>query len=112
MCSKKFMAFALVSMFAWGVGCSSMGNTGIVQSYGFSSVEPLWVRNGEPVVYDSKKWYPRDDAETLQDSEVFLIGEYRNIQIFVDKMDVKPYDRLYTKFGVNQYRYYKLAGND
>ncbi len=104
---SRVMAFALVSMFMLGAGCASTGgNTGIVQSYAFASVEPLWVRNGEPVVYDGKKWYPRDDVEILQDSEIFLIGEYRNVQIFVDKLDVKPYERLYTKFGINRYRYY------
>ena len=70
------------------------------------ALEPKWIRDGEAIIYDGRRWYPQDDVEVLQDSEVLLIGVYRGVQVFVTKTDVKPYDRLYTKFDVNKYRYY------
>jgi hypothetical protein len=85
-------------------GCLSSGNSGSIQSYSFMAVEPKWIREGEPIFFDGKRWYPQDDIEMMQDNEVFLLGEYRGLQIFVAKTDVKPYERLYTKFDVNKYR--------
>ena len=52
------------------------------------------------------------DVENLMDSEVFQIGEYKDVQIFVDKLDVKPYQRIYTKFAKNKFRYFVRIKND
>ena len=106
------IALGMIVVTLLTAGCSSSGNKGVMQSYPPPAVEALWIRNGEPIIYDERKWFPRDDIEIFQDSEVALIGEYRGVQIFVEKTDVKPYGRLYTKFGFNQFRYYTLTGND
>ncbi|MBI3602413.1 MAG: hypothetical protein HY209_05925 [Candidatus Omnitrophica bacterium] len=91
------------------IGCAHMtsGNNGQLQSYPAPEVEAGWVRNGDPIEYDAQKWYAVNDVETLLDSEVYQVGEYKGVQIFVDKIDTKPYHRLYTKFAKNQFRYFE-----
>ena len=90
------------------IGChSTQGNVGQVQSYAAFTTELEWIRNGEPIVFENEKWYPKDGTETMQDSEVMLLGEYRGVQFFIDKEDVRPYKRLYTKFGRNKFRYFE-----
>ena len=95
-------------------GCSTGPgkNNGQLQSYPVPVIEEAWIRNGEPIVYEKKQWFPVRDVEELMDSEVYQIGEYRGVQIFVDKLDIKPYERVYTKFAKNKYRYFVRAGND
>ena len=41
------------------------------------------------------------------DSEVYLVGDFQKTQIFVDKTDVRPFARLYTKYDLNKFRYYR-----
>ncbi len=90
------------------VGCqASTGNVGRLQVYESTLVEPEWIRNGEPIVFEKSKWYPVDDVESLQDSEMILLGKYREVQFFVEKVDVRPYNRLYTKFGRNKFRVFE-----
>ena len=95
-------------------GCASVnsGNDGQVQSYPAPVIEPEWIRNGEPILYDSAKWYPVNDYEVLQDSEVFQIAEYKGVQVFVEKIATKPYERIYTKFDKNKFRYFERRDND
>ena len=101
--------FALVFCFLL-TGCTlhrGGGNEGQLQSFPFHTVEPSWIRNGEPIEFEGEMWYPQDGTETLLDSEVMYLGEYRGVQFFLDKVDVRPYDRLYTKFGKNKFRYFE-----
>ena len=95
-------------------GCASVnsGNSGQVQSYPFPAIEAVWIRDGEPIEYDGSRWYPVNDYEVLQDSEVFQIAKYKGVQIFVEKIAVKPYERLYTKFDKNKFRYFERRDND
>ena len=90
------------------LGCSGamqeQGNVGQLQSYPVPVVEAEWIRNGEPIQFDGETWYPIDGVENFLDSEVYLVGEYEKVQFFVDREDVKPYNRLYTKFGKNKFR--------
>lgn len=90
-------------------GCAARagGNTGNVQSYAFQNIEPEWIRNGDPIKFDGLLWYPEDGIETMTDIEVMPVFEQNGTTIFIDRIDVKPYDRLYTKFGINKYRYFK-----
>ena len=95
-------------------GCASVnsGNDGQVQSYPVPVIEAEWIRNGDPIEYDGDRWYPANDYEVLQDSEVLQIGTCKGVQIFVEKIAVKPYKRLYTKFDKNQFRYFERRDND
>ena len=89
-------------------GCiNTKGNIGNVQSYPIPTFEAQWIRNGEPIEFEGERWYPADSTENLQDSEILLMGEHRGIQFFIDKLDVRPYNRLYTKFGRNKFRYFQ-----
>lgn len=66
--------------------------------------EPVWVRNGEPVVFETKNWFPTDEVENLLDSEVYQAGTYREVPFFIEKSDVRPYQRIYMYFSKNRYR--------
>ena len=110
---KKFVACSLIAGL-WLTGCmhSPTNNEGQVQSYSAPTIEAGWIRDGQPIDYDGKKWYPVNDVEVLMDSEVYQVGEYKGVQIFVDKLDTKPYQRLYTKFSKNKFRYYEKRDHD
>jgi len=103
-----------ISFFSVIVGCSMTGtsNGGQMAIYATPSKEAEWIRNGEPIEFDGKQWYPQDGTENLLDSEVYLMGEYRGVEFFIEKIDVKPYDRLYTKFGPNRFRYFEVKKDD
>jgi len=105
------VCFLLVLACSLG-GCNTKvrGNQGQLPTYPLMPVEAQWIRNGEPIEFEGKLWYPQDGVESLLDSEVYYVGEYREVQYFIDKIDVRPYDRLYTKFSKNQFRYFKKRG--
>jgi len=102
----------LILVFLGGCSTTNTGNDGQVQSYPVPIIESQWIRNGEPIEFDSYKWYPVNDYEVLQDNEVLQIAEYKGVQVFVEKIDTKPYERLYTKFDKNKFRYYERREND
>ncbi|MDO8675735.1 MAG: hypothetical protein Q7K71_06455 [Candidatus Omnitrophota bacterium] len=109
---RSLCALSLLSA-VFAAGCANGGNNdGQLQSYLYPVVEAGWIRNGEPIEYGEERWFSVNDVEILMDSEVAVIGEYKGTQIFVDKIDTKPYDRLYTKFAKNKFRYYERSPND
>jgi len=73
------------------------------------SIEAEWIRNGEPITFEGKLWYPVDDVESFLDSEMRLMGVHNGVQFFVDKVDVRPYNRLYTKFDKNKFRFFEKS---
>ena len=106
----QFIFFMMAVLFL--SGCGSMPNGGQMESYPAPIQEAEWIRSGEPIEFDGKQWYPQDGIENLLDSEIYLVGEYRAVQFFVEKTDVKPYNRLYTKFGRNRFRYFEVKKDD
>lgn len=80
--------------------------------YSFPETEPQWIRDGEPIIFENESWYPKDDIDVLLDHEVYLLGEYKGVQFFIDKADIRPFHRLYTKFAENKFRAYKKNRND
>jgi hypothetical protein len=66
--------------------------------------EPVWIRNGEPIIFEAEDWFPTDEVENFLDSEIFQAGTYRDVPFFIEKSDVRPFDRLYTYFSKNRYR--------
>lgn len=90
------------------MGCqSTTGNVGDVHSYPMTSIEAQWIRDGGPIKFEDELWYPADDTEIFLDPEMNLLGEYQGVQFFNDKTDVRPYGRLYTKFGRNKFRFFE-----
>ena len=96
----------------FGCAHSPGENEGQLQSYPAPVIEDSWIRDGQPLEYGGQKWYAVNDVEVLLDSEVYQIGEYKGVQIFVDKIDTKPYHRIYTKFAKNKFRYFEKKDND
>ncbi len=108
-----FALSLLSAVFAAGCVNGRAGNNdGQLQSYPYPAVEAEWIRNGGSIEYEGQKWFPVNDVEILMDSEVAVIGEYKGLQIFADKIDTKPYDRIYTKFAKNKFRYYERSPDD
>ncbi len=106
--SRFFILSVLVCGFMFLEGSqTTTGNVGNLQTYAVPAAEADWIRNGEAVQFENELWIPSDDVETLLDSEVFLVGEYRGVQVFVEKTDVRPFNRLYTKFARDQFRFFE-----
>jgi len=102
----------MLSLFLGGCASLNSGNDGQVQSYPAPGVEARWIRNGEPIEFEGSKWYPANDYEVLEDSEVYQVGQYKGVQVFVEKIATKPFDRIYTKFDKNQFRYFERRDDD
>jgi len=111
MSRSRFVLGIFLLVFAWGCG-STKGNVGMFPVYKIPETEAEWIRNGEALIFEEQSWLPKDRIDILLDSEVYLVGEYRDVQVFVAKTDVRPFNRLYTKFGKNQFRVFKRAEND
>ena len=77
-----------------------------------SSVEATWIREGQPIEFEGERWYPLDADDNLLDSEVYIVGRYQEVEFFVDRVDVRPYNRRYTKFGRNKYRAFEKKSKD
>src|SRR5580698_4700174 len=107
-----FGLWAVLVIFLGGCAYVNSDNDGHLQSYPAPAIEAGWIRNGEPIEYDGYKWYPVNDYEVLQDSEVFQITEYKGVQVFVERIATKPYERIYTKFDKNKFRYFERRDND
>ena len=106
------IACLLCLVFCLGCAHLNAGNDGQLQSYPVGAIEAGWIRNGDPAEFDGDKWYPVNDVESLTDSEVYQVGEYKGVQIFVEKIETKPYSRIYTKFEKNKFRYFERKKND
>ena len=106
MINKRLLLVMCVLMVG---GCSShsKGNVGLMSVFAVPKEEAEWIRNGEPLDIEGELWYPQDSFDVLLDSEVYLIGENKGVQVFVNKVDVRPYSRLYTKFAQNKFRVFK-----
>lgn len=105
---RVYHLLSIVSCLVWQTGCAqSPGNVGNLQSYPVAPVEAPWIRDGESVEFEGELWYPADGTEGFLDTEVYFLGEYRGVPFFADKVDVRPFERLYTKFGKNRFRYFE-----
>lgn len=91
------------------VGCThAQHNEGLMAKYAVPEIEAEWIRNGEPIDFDGQLWYPQDRYDILLDSEVFYKGEFRGVAFFVEKIDARPYEKVFTKFGRNKFRVFRL----
>lgn len=99
-----FIIFALFIL----SGCRTTGgNVGSLQNYAAPASEADWIRNGDGLRFEGEDWFPVDSIESLQDSEVAVMGEYKGVTFFTDKVDVRPFNRLYTKFSRNRFRIFE-----
>ena len=102
---KKILAVVVLFCLASMAGCVTPQREGGPSVMTVTQLtEPLWVRNGEPIVFEAEDWFPTDEVENLLDSEIYQAGTYRDVPFFIEKTDVRPFDRLYTHFSKNRYR--------
>jgi len=107
--NRRNLYFLLIgwTILAFG-GCSqTKGNIGKMPIFQVPEREAAWIREGQPIEFEGEFWYPQDAIEVLLDQEVYLVGEHKGIQFFVEKADVRPYKALFTKFDRNKFRMYR-----
>ena len=113
---SKIHFFSLCSclvMLISAVGCNgTLTRAGGSPHYPVPQIEAQWIQDGEPLMFEGEAWYPKDDVDVLLDDEVYLLGEYRGVQFFVEKVDIRPYHRLRTKFAANRFRAYSKEHHD
>jgi hypothetical protein len=102
---RNISVFMLIAGLLLSVtGCGASRQQSALSLGGSLVGEPEWVRNGEPVRFEGEDWYPTDEVENLFDSEVYKAGEYRSVIIYLEKVDVRPFARIYLYFGPDRYR--------
>jgi len=69
--------------------------------------EAEWIRKGEPIIFEGENWYPRDIIENLIEDEVIKICTYKETDVYIEKTEVRPLNRLYTKFENHKYRLFE-----
>lgn len=106
--NKILAIFCMVTILGTIVSCKTTSSSKLPELNFTEPQEAAWIINGEPIEYEGKKWYPQDGIEILTDEEVYLLGTYRDVMFFAEKTDVRPYRRIYTQFGPNKFRYFKL----
>lgn len=97
----------LLAFIALVAGCTASGNKGQVATSVNLLGEPAWIVEGHPVEFEGEQWFPQDGVDTFLDSEIRQVTTHKNIPVYVDKVDIRPYDRLYTKFDKYRYRYFE-----
>lgn len=104
--NKRGVVFLfLILTMLWIVGCAGPGHVRRkAPEYAYPEVEALWIRDGQPLEFNDELWYPERNVEVFRDEEVDLVGEYQGTPFFVEKIDIRPFQRLYTKFGRNKFR--------
>jgi len=107
--NRQLKLTSILVLILLGAGCqtTTTHKQKMVGIYSIPSIEEEWIRQGQPLEFEGDLWYPQDGIEVFLDSEVYYIGEYKSASFFIDKQDVRPYNRLYTKFDKNQFRYFK-----
>ncbi|MBF0619433.1 MAG: hypothetical protein HQL19_04635 [Candidatus Omnitrophica bacterium] len=99
---KRWMVFIMALALSGCAGMHPASETPEIQVTQLSEAE--WIHNGEPIEFENEAWYPTDELENLLDSEVYQVGKYRDIVFYLDRADVRPFERIYTRFGKNRYR--------
>jgi hypothetical protein len=103
---KRWIGYLIIGIVC--SGCAASGsNQGLMAKYAVPESEAEWIRNGEPIEFQGRRWHPQTRYDVLLDSEVLFQGEHRGVAFFTEKIDIRPYGRLLTKFGRNKFRVYE-----
>ena len=111
---SKIFVLCLIGLFVFTLyGCQgTFVRKGKKTTYAFPELEAQWIRDGEPIEFEEDLWLPQDDIDVLLDEEMHLLGQYKDVEFFAYKVDVRPYRRIYTKFGKNKFRIYERKYNN
>ncbi|MBM3248352.1 MAG: hypothetical protein FJZ10_02880 [Candidatus Omnitrophica bacterium] len=100
---KRKIVFILFILATLHAGCANLNRDNLDDSV----IESQWIRNGEPIIFEEEAWYPKDVIENLKDGEMLLIFTYNGERVYIEKREIRPYNRLYTKFGKYQFRVFE-----
>lgn len=103
-CCWSYMAVMALVLMMGLTGCHSVRSRSNDALNAAQWVEPAWVRNAEPVEFEGQSWFPTDNVENLLEYEVYQAGVYRDRPFFIDRQDVRPFERIYIRFAPDKYR--------
>lgn len=99
-CNKK--VFVLLGLVFIAAGCAA--NSQFSPGKDYAAKEAAWIKDGKPILYDNKSWYPTEFIENHLDKEMEYIDSFQKVPFYVERRQIRPYDRLYTKFDYHKYR--------
>ncbi len=108
--NKGFIFIALMLCAIIFTGCATGSWSRRSKDYAIKEAD--WVREGKPIIYESKSWYPTEYIENHLDKEMEYIGEFQQLPFYVELRQIKPYNRVYTKFNYHKYRLFTLKEED
>ena len=92
------LLFFILALF----GCAAGSSGRISSDYAIKDAD--WIREGRPIIYEDKSWFPTEHIENHLDREMEYLGEFQQVPFYVERRQIKPYNRIYTKFGYHKYR--------
>lgn len=92
--------FALLILSFAGCAASQSGSF----SREYKSKEAGWIKEGKPIIFEARSWYPTEYIENHIDSEMDYVDQFQNVPFYVERRQIKPFDRIYTKFDYHKYR--------
>ncbi len=90
-------------------GC--IAGSGGRRNVDYAIKEAGWIKDGKPIIHDNRSWYPTEYIENHLDGEMEYVGEFQSVPFYVERRQIKPYNRVYTKFDYHKYRVF-LAKKD
>ncbi|MBU2540347.1 MAG: hypothetical protein KJ593_00425 [Candidatus Omnitrophica bacterium] len=106
MTNRIFILIGLMLLVIIFTGCASGSWARIRGDYAIKEAD--WIREGSPIIYESKSLYPTEHVENHLDREMEYVGEFQQVPFYVELRQIKPYNRLYTKFNYHKYRLFLL----
>jgi hypothetical protein len=99
---NQFGIFLVSLFFIILSGCTSTSGGNYGRDYALREAD--WIKEGKPIIFDSRTWNPTEYIENHLDSEMDYVGEFQKVPFYVERRQIKPYNRIYTKFDYHKYR--------
>lgn len=107
---RFFIIFILLFFISSLLGCVAGSSS---RRYGdYAMKEADWIKEGRPLINKNNKWYPTEYIENHLDSEMEYVGEFQQVSFYVERRQIKPYNRIYTKFEYHKYRRFTKKNHD
>ncbi len=100
---KKEILNTMLALLIFGFAGCAANQSGALNK-DFTTREAGWVKEGKPIIFESRSWYPTEYIENHVDSEMDYVDQFQNVPFYVERRQIKPFDRIYTKFDYHKYR--------
>lgn len=107
---KCFFLLVMLLALILFAGCAGGAMGRYIRSYPIREAD--WIRDGKPIIYEGLNWHPTENIENHLDKEMEYVGEFQRVPFYVERRQIKPYNRIYTKFGYHKYRVFLEKKND